>query len=80
MSASAVTVAPYVRTTYSAGRLSIALWDHWVPGANQYSRYIIQEWGKRNNVEVQIDYITSIGYKDALIALAEAKSKAGHDV
>ena len=35
IAASATAVAaPYVRTAHAAGSLSIGLWDHWVPGAN----------------------------------------------
>jgi spermidine/putrescine-binding protein len=30
--------APVVRTATAAGKLSIGLWDHWVPGANNASK------------------------------------------
>jgi hypothetical protein len=26
---------PHVRGAHAAGRLSVGLWDHWVPGANK---------------------------------------------
>ena len=26
--------APFVRGAHAAGKLSVAVWDHWVPGAN----------------------------------------------
>jgi hypothetical protein len=61
-------------------KLSLALWDHWVPGANAVLDGIIQEWGKANNVEVSIDHITSIGDKLQLTAAAESRAETGHDV
>ena len=27
--------APYVSTAYAAGKLSLGMWDHWVPGGNK---------------------------------------------
>jgi ABC-type glycerol-3-phosphate transport system substrate-binding protein len=71
---------PYVKTAYSAGSLAVGLWDHWVPGANDVSRAVITEWGKKNNVDVTIDYITSIGQKQELTIAAESRAKTGHDV
>jgi hypothetical protein len=41
---------------------------------------IVKEWGEKNHVETQIDYITSVGDKDLLTASAEAQAKTGHDV
>ena len=71
---------PYVKTAYSAGSLSIGLWDHWVPGANEATTSLIQEWSKANNVEVKIDYITSQGQKLILTQAAEAQAQSGHDI
>lgn len=42
---SAALAAPYVKSAHSAGKVSVALWDHWVPGANEATRQVIQEWG-----------------------------------
>ena len=33
-----VMAAPFVRTAHAAGKLSIGLWDHWVPSANAASK------------------------------------------
>jgi hypothetical protein len=41
---------------------------------------LCQEWGRKNNVEVQIDYITSVGFKGIVTAAAEAQAGAGHDI
>jgi ABC-type glycerol-3-phosphate transport system substrate-binding protein len=76
----AVVAAPYVHTAHAAGKLTIALWDHWVPGANKASTAVIEEWGAREKVEVQIDYITSQGNKLLLTEQAEALAKTGHDI
>src|SRR5258708_27373918 len=69
-----------MRTSYSAGRLALGCWDHWVPGANDTLTKICSEWGETNHVEVHIDYITSVGDKDLLTASAEAQAHTGHDI
>jgi ABC-type glycerol-3-phosphate transport system substrate-binding protein len=70
---------PYVRGSYAAGKLSLAIWDHWVPGANATSKALIEEWAAREKIEVQIDYINNIGNKLLLTVAAEAQAKTGHD-
>jgi ABC-type glycerol-3-phosphate transport system substrate-binding protein len=72
--------APFVRTANAAGRLSIGFWDHWVPGGNNASKALCEEWGEKNKVEVQVDYITSQGHKNLLTIAAEAQAKSGHDI
>jgi ABC-type glycerol-3-phosphate transport system substrate-binding protein len=76
----ALIAAPYVRGSYAAGKLSIGFWDHWVPGANEATRALCEEWGAKEKVEVQIDYITSMGQKLLLTQQAEAQAKSGHDI
>ena len=76
----AAIAAPFVRTAHAAGKLSIGLWDHWVPGANNTSKALIEEWAAKEKVEVQIDYITSQGEKLLMTAAMEAQSKSGHDI
>ena len=76
----ALIAMPYVRGAYAAGKLSVGLWDHWVPGANDVSRKIIQEWGEKEKVDVTVDYITSQGEKLRLTMAAEAQAKSGHDL
>jgi len=79
--ASVGTIAsPYVRTAHAAGSLTIGLWDHWVPGANDVATALIKEWGEKEKVDVQIDYITSQGNKLILTLAAENQAKAGHDI
>ena len=34
LATTAAIAAPYMRTSYAAGRLTMGFWDHWVPGAN----------------------------------------------
>ncbi len=76
----AMTVGPYVKTAHSAGKLSVFLWDHWIPGANNVSKKIIMDWGKANRVDVKVDYITSVGQKGQITLAAEARAKTGHDI
>ena len=78
-SAAALT-APYVRGAYAAGSLSLGVWDHWVPGANDTFTAVCNEWAAQNHVEVKIDYITTQGDKDKLTAAAEAQAGTGHDI
>ena len=76
----AMVAAPFVRGAYAAGKLSLGLWDHWVPGANKASEALIKEWADKEKVEVTIDYITSQGNKLLLTTAAESQAKSGHDV
>jgi ABC-type glycerol-3-phosphate transport system substrate-binding protein len=76
----ALIAAPYVRGAYAAGKLSLGLWDHWVPGANKATAGLINEWAEKEKVEVQIDYITSQGNKLLLTISTEAQAKTGHDI
>ena len=79
--ASATTLAaPFVRNARAAGKLAIGFWDHWVPGANTTSTALVNEWAARESVEVQIDYITSQGFKNQLTIAAEAQARSGHDI
>jgi hypothetical protein len=76
----AMSVGPWVRTSHSAGKLSIFLWDHWIPGANDVSRKMIMDWGKKNGVDVTVDYVTSRGDKNLMTVAAESRAKSGHDI
>ena len=53
------------------------LLDHWVPAGNEIMRKQVQAWGEANKVEVQMDFITSVGNKILLTAAAEQQAKTG---
>ncbi|MGQ4809392.1 hypothetical protein NKDENANG_02809 [Candidatus Entotheonellaceae bacterium PAL068K] len=74
----ALTAPPYVRTSYSAGKLAVGLWDHWVPGQTDVSKKIIEDWAKANHIELTLDYIA--GTKLAITAQGESRAKTGHDI
>jgi len=76
----AMVAAPFVRGAYAAGKISIGFWDHWVPDANKATEALCKEWGEKEKVEVQIDYITSNGNKILLTQAAESQAKSGHDI
>ncbi len=78
--ATATVAAPFIRTANAAGKLSIGIWDHWVPGGNQAFTDLVNEWSKKENVEVQVDFITSQGNKLLLTIAAEAQAGSGHDI
>ncbi len=70
----------HVRTAGAAGKLAIGFWDHWVPEGNTVMRKQVQAWADKNKVDVQADFITSVGNKLLLTQSAEAQARAGHDV
>jgi ABC-type glycerol-3-phosphate transport system substrate-binding protein len=76
----ALVAAPFVRGAYAAGKLSLDLWDHWVPGANKATEDVIKAWADKEKVDVTIDFITSQGNKLLLTTAAESQAKSGHDV
>ena len=76
----AFVAAPFVRGAHAAGKLTCGFWDHWVPGANKATEDLCKEWGEKNKVDVQIDFITSQGNKLLLTTAAEGQAKSGHDV
>jgi hypothetical protein len=78
--AAALSVPAFPRISRGAGKLSLGLWDHWVPGENAVLKGMIEEWGKANNVEVQVDFITSVGDKLQITAAAESRAGTGHDI
>ena len=80
LATTALVAAPHIRGAHAAGKLSIGFWDHWVPGANNASKTLCEEWGEKNKVEVSIDYITSQGNKNLLTIAAEAQARSGHDI
>jgi ABC-type glycerol-3-phosphate transport system substrate-binding protein len=80
LAAGTALAAPFVRGAHAAGKISIGFWDHWVPGANTATTDLCNEWGAREKVEVQIDYITSQGNKNRLTIAAEAQARSGHDI
>ncbi|MBS0539005.1 MAG: extracellular solute-binding protein [Proteobacteria bacterium] len=76
----AFVAAPFVRGAHAAGKLSLAMWDHWVPNANNATSALIKEWADKEKVEVQVDFITSQGNKLLLTGAAESQAKSGHDI
>ena len=79
--ASSMAIAmPHVRGAHAAGRLSLGLWDHWVPGANNATTALINEWAEKEKVEVSVDYIPSQGNKLLITVTAEAQARSGHDI
>src|SRR5712691_9658909 len=76
----ALLAMPHVRGAHAAGKLSVALWDHWVPGANATSTALIEQWAAREKVEVRIDNINNLGNKILLTIAAESQARTGHDI
>jgi ABC-type glycerol-3-phosphate transport system substrate-binding protein len=78
----AATALPLVniRGAGAAGKLSVALWDHWVPAGNDAMRKMVGEWGEKNKVDVQLDFLTAVGNKIMITMAAEAQAKTGHDI
>jgi len=70
----------HIRAAGAAGKLNVALWDHWVPAGNDAMRKLVSAWADRNKVDVQLDFLTAIGNKINITMAAEAQAKTGHDV
>ena len=70
----------HIRTAGAAGKLSVGFWDHWVPAGNDVMRKQVQAWADKNKVDVQVDFITSVGNKNLLTLAAEAQASTGHDI
>ena len=66
---------------HAAGKLNVAFWDHWVPGANDVMKKLCQEWADKEKVDIKIDFVTSQGDKLMLTIAAEAQAqvRARHD-
>jgi ABC-type glycerol-3-phosphate transport system substrate-binding protein len=72
--------APFVHGAHAAGKLAVAFWDHWVPGANDVMAKLCNEWAGKEKVDLKIDFVTSQGDKLMLTAAAEAQARSGHDM
>jgi ABC-type glycerol-3-phosphate transport system substrate-binding protein len=70
----------HIRTAGAAGKLKLALWDHWVPTGGPVMRKLVDAWAEKNKVEIELDFLTAIGNKINITMAAEAQAKTGHDV
>jgi hypothetical protein len=70
----------HIRTAGAAGKLALAFTDSFVPVNNDVTRKQVQAWAEKNKVEVQIDFISTVGNKLTVVGAAEAQAKSGHDM
>ena len=80
LATTALAAGPFVRGAHAAGKLAVAFWDHWVPGANDVMTKLCNEWAGKEKVDLKIDFVTSQGDKLMLTAAAEAQARSGHDM
>jgi ABC-type glycerol-3-phosphate transport system substrate-binding protein len=80
--AAATTVLPlvHVQGAAAAGELSVALWDHWIPGANDVMKRQVTAFADKNKVAIKTDLIPSANGQIIMVENAEAQAKAGHDI
>ncbi len=80
--AAAATALPlaHIRTGRAAGKVSVGFWDHWVPEGNEIMKKQCEAFSAAHQVEVQADFITSVGSKNLLTIAAEAQARTGHDI
>src|SRR5579872_2999209 len=71
---------PFVHGAHAAGKLNVAFWDHWVPGANDVMTKLCNEWAAKEKVDLHVDFVTSQGDKLMITSAAEAQAKSGHDM
>ena len=43
----------HIRTAGAAGKLSFAMWDHWVPTGDAAMKKLVDEWAEKNKVDVR---------------------------
>src|SRR5215208_2996503 len=72
--ASAALPLVHIRTGRAAGKVSVGFWDHWVPEGNEIMKKQCAAFGAAHQVEVQTDFITSVGSKNILTIAAEAQA------
>ena len=70
----------HIQTAGAAGKLTMGIWDHWVPAANPVLKGMIDDWAAKNKVDVTIDFIASAGNKIVLTQAAEAQAGSGYDI
>lgn len=70
----------HIRSAGAAGKLNVFFWDHWVPQGNVVIKEQVDRWAAANKVEVNVDFVTSMGAKNILTITAEAQAKRGHDL
>jgi ABC-type glycerol-3-phosphate transport system substrate-binding protein len=74
----AIAGAPYVQTSHSAGQLKLLFWSHWVPGAHPVMEKIVNDWAKKNRLDLKLDAVT--GARLAPIAAGVARAGTGQDM
>src|SRR6516225_8034197 len=67
----------HIRTAGAAGKLSFAIWDHWVPTGDAAMKKLVDAWSEKNKVEVELDFLAA---NLIVTRAAEAQAKSGHDV
>jgi ABC-type glycerol-3-phosphate transport system substrate-binding protein len=70
----------HIRTAGAAGKLTVAFWDSFVPGATDVVRQVVKEWAEKTKVAVQADFMTVLANKMAVTMAAESQAKVGHDI
>jgi hypothetical protein len=68
----------HISTAGAAGKLSLALWDHWVPAGNDAMRKVVNAWAAKNKVDIQLDFLTVQSI--SVTMAAEAQARTGHDI
>ena len=79
-SASAALPLVHIRSGRAAGKLSIGFWDHWVPDGNEVMKQQCAAFAASHQLDMQVDFITSVGSKNLLTIAAEAQARTGHDI
>src|SRR5471032_911877 len=78
VASAALVAAPFVRSAHAAGKLSVGLWDHWVPNANNATETLIKERAEKEKDDVAIDFIKPlIKSNGAVNASVEYLGKVG---
>jgi ABC-type glycerol-3-phosphate transport system substrate-binding protein len=67
----------HIRSAGAAGRLSFAIWDHWVSTGDIAMKKLVDAWAEKNKVDVRLDFLSA---NINITKAAEAQAKTGHDI
>ncbi len=70
----------HIRTAGAAGKLAVAFWDSFVPGATDVVRQVVNEWAEKTKVAVHADFLSALGSKMLLTMAPESQARVGHDI
>ncbi len=70
----------HIRTAGAAGKLKLAMWDHWVPTGDAALKKLVDAVGRKEQGRCAARFPHRHREKINITMAAEAQAKTGHDV